>query len=95
MHKSHFYATGKYKNAWVTVATKVTPRQAAELDWLAHDNGMSRYELARRVLIEALALTEGSDQGDHQGSDQGDHQGSVQGDHQGSVQGDHQGSVQD
>lgn len=74
MHKSHFYATGKYKNAWVTVATKVTPRQAAELDWLAHDNGMSRYELARRVLIEALALTEGS----IQGSDQGDHQGSVQ-----------------
>ena len=83
MAKGNFYATKKYKNALVTVATKVTPRQATELDWLAHDNGMSRYELARRVLIEALALTEGSIQG------------SVQGDHQGSVQGDHQGSIQD
>ena len=78
MHKSHFYATKKYKNAWVTVATKVTPRQATELDWLAHDNGMSRYELTRRVLIEALALTEGSIQGSIQGSDQDSDQGSIQ-----------------
>ena len=78
MAKSNFYATKKYKNAWVTVATKVTPRQAAELDWLAHDNGMSRYELTRRVLIDALALTEGSDQGSIQDSDQGSIQGSDQ-----------------
>ena len=70
VHKSHFYATGKYKNAWVTVATKVTPRQAAELDWLAHDNGMSRYELARRVLIEALALTQDLTQDPRDGSSQ-------------------------
>ena len=69
MAKGNFYATKKYKNAWVTVATKVTPRQAAELDWLAHDNGMSRYELARRVLIEALALTEGRQPGSDPGSD--------------------------
>lgn len=50
------YSQKHWKNASVTIATKLTPRQARQLDWLAHDNGLSRYELTRRVLIAALAL---------------------------------------
>ena len=54
--EKQLFSRKHWENASVTVATKLTPRQARQLDWLAHDNGLSRYELTRRVLIDALAL---------------------------------------
>lgn len=57
MHdKSKWRSHSKWKNANVTVATKMHPEEVAELDYLALEAGKSRYEFIRYTLQKLLGL---------------------------------------
>jgi hypothetical protein len=57
MHdRSKWRSHSKWKNAHVTVATKMHPEEVEEIDLLALEAGKSRYEFIRSQLQKILGL---------------------------------------